>query len=543
MGFLSVNISSSWHESCNEMSNMELKHDDLSDFSKMCAPEYNRPEFSDRILVLDVMQDEWETPSLEHISVAAEFDESPFDSFETCIGKRSLEASDEEPEQKRIRKIGANNESPVAVLNTTIGNSIEMWPPKNKQVDKPPLLPPPSFIPIGSVSEKSLVIPDFNETQGNLNGTLRQHKIYVHGVWLAVQSPYFRSLLHSSGMKEAHDTEVHLKIPESEENAHLVLLEAMYRNEVLNDKSVDEVLDVLELADKYDVKFVFKKCKYVLQQNATTFGISAQIMHVIKVKHDMSDVEDLAATLQLVLAQEFSPLDENWQSEKFNSLSEPSLKYLLSSDDLIVQSENTVFHALMHWMERSAVDPTALKKSNDLLAVVRFKLVTIDYLYNVINNHPIASKMPKFNELYLDGMTYHAIPTKQKTFLPQQPVLRKKPKRKISQKVFLITKEVYDAAKKSKTKLNLGEFWACGYQIRVYILRESSIGSASDFLILSVSNLNKQSLVPLKFMYYDQNGSIITRDQETFNSKLCEKQSSRVSFGSSCLLGVVIEPL
>ena len=40
-------------------------------------------------------------------------------------------------------------------------------------------------------------------------------------------------------------------------------------------------------------------------------------MHVIKVKHNMNDVEDLASTVQLMLAKEFSPLDENWESEKF----------------------------------------------------------------------------------------------------------------------------------------------------------------------------------------------------------------------------------
>jgi hypothetical protein len=71
-------------------------------------------------------------------------------------------------------------------------------------------------------------------------------------------------------------------------------------------------------------------------------------------------------------------LDENWQSEKFANLSEPSLKYLLSSDDLIVASENTVFHALMNWVEQNAVDPACFEETNDLLAVVRFKLVTID---------------------------------------------------------------------------------------------------------------------------------------------------------------------
>ena len=546
------------------MSDMELKHDDLIDFSKMCVPEYNMPQFSDRVLMFDVMRDNWVAASYAHSSVTTELDVAhSHDSVETCGDKRSLEISDEEPEQKRMKKIEANEETPVEVSVADCGSEIQPTCEQanigeenetegeftenmrhelscdqagNKQVGKPSISPPHLFT--SSESQKAINI-DPSETQENLNETLRQHKIYVHGVWLAVQSPYFRSLLYSSGMKETHDTEVHLKIPESEENAHLVLLEAMYRNEVLNDKSVDEVLDVLELADKYDVKFVFKKCKYVLQQNATTFEISTQIMHVIKVKHDMNDVEDLAATLQLVLAKEFSPLDENWQSEKFTTLSEPSLKYLLSSDDLIVQSENTVFHALMYWIEHSGVDPTALEETNDLLAVVRFKLVTIDYLYNVIKSHPIASKMPKFNELYSNGMTYHAIPPKQKKLLQEQPVLRKKPERNIIQQTFL--------AKDSGACCDT--FWACGYQMSVnFTYRSKTSGLWSSYYVpsLNIHNLNKESSVPLRFMI-TRNKCHDSLQQETFDLNSCKKDYENTSIsqsafnGNGCQLFVILD--
>ena len=43
------------------MSDVELKHCDLIELSKMRAAEYNMPEFSDRVLVFDVMQDGWES--------------------------------------------------------------------------------------------------------------------------------------------------------------------------------------------------------------------------------------------------------------------------------------------------------------------------------------------------------------------------------------------------------------------------------------------------------------------------------------------------
>lgn len=522
------------------MCDMELKHCDLIEFSKMYAPEYNMPEFSDRILVFDVMRDDWEMSGLISSSGSGEIDTKCSNgSVKTINGKRNVQIIDEEPEQKR-RKVESGDETLQAVhfecdraeifeskhfvdqakTGNEIGSEVE-----NKSDE-------PTCEQAGDVPVVNPSMP--TAMQENLNKPLRQHKIYVHGLRLAVQSPYFRSLLHSSGMKETHCTEVHLKILESEESAHLILLEAMYRSDVLNDKTVDELLAVLELADKYDVKFVFKKCKYVLQKNATTFDISTQIMHVIKVKHNMNDVEDLAATLQLVLAQEFSPLDHNWQSEKFSNLSEPSVKYLLSSDDLIVQSENTVFQALMHWMEQNDVDPAGLEETNDLLAVVRFKLVTIDYLYNVIKNHPIASKMPRFMKLCFAGMTYHAIPQEQKTLLKDQPALRKKPEMAICQYMFEVKKQNFYSSRENR-ELNLDDFWACGYKMSVDCSYQSSYGFGSSYKILahlSVHNLNEESLVPLRFSIAKTRGYHHT-GQEIFSANSFRKQHDCISLSSS----------
>ena len=62
---------------------------------------------------------------------------------------------------------------------------------------------------------------------------IRQHKFYIHSTWLAVQSSYFRSLFFS-GMKGSNTNEVHVQISTSEEQAHLMLLEAMYKIDTLD---------------------------------------------------------------------------------------------------------------------------------------------------------------------------------------------------------------------------------------------------------------------------------------------------------------------
>ena len=517
------------------MSNISLKLCDLMEFSKMCAPEYNMPELSDRVLVFDVMQDGWESASILNDVSPSEPNEI-LASTSTCDGSSEKQLL-EKPEEPQSHKIEVKGDEPETGRNP--GNQSENetqdlayeQDSKTNEIDSPTTQD--STEVVAARAEKP------NRNSENFNEPLRQHKIYVHSFWLSVQSPYFRSLFYSSGMKENQDTEVHVKVSESEENAHLILLEAMYHDDVVNDRTVDELLAVLELANKYDLKFVFKKCKYVLQENATTFEISTQIMDVIKVKHNMADVEDLAATLQSVLAQELSPLDENWQSEKFSSLSEPSLKYLLSSDDLIVASENTVFHALIHWMEQNDVDPVSLEETNGLLAVVRFKLVTIDYLYNVINNHPIASKMPKFNELYLGGMTYHAIPAEQKKLLERQPVVRKEPEGTIYHHVAVYKEQDFET--ETLTFKSSDEFWACGYKMSIALTYDSNYYNI--FPQLSVHNLNKESLVHLNFAFTMTKNNIKWKEKQFGMTSFTERFSQSIPNRTTCNVHVAIKPL
>ena len=88
-------------------------------------------------------------------------------------------------------------------------------------------------------------------------------KLYVHSQWLAVQSPYFKALFYS-GMKESYTKDVVMKVYENEVEAHTTLIEAMYSLDALNGKDLRLVVKTFVLANKYDVSFVAKKCKYVL---------------------------------------------------------------------------------------------------------------------------------------------------------------------------------------------------------------------------------------------------------------------------------------
>ncbi|XP_046861186.1 uncharacterized protein LOC124454418 isoform X2 [Xenia sp. Carnegie-2017] len=204
---------------------LSLQSEDLQEFLKIpefYASEYNKPEFHDRILVFDVVAD-----SLEN---------------KTLLAKKSINEE----------KTGENS---LTVKNPDDQENIieDDVKPKDENIESE----------TGNTSAQSeSTLTDNKETQfgiGDLQSSLkdeindsiiiRQHKIFVHSSWLAVQSNYFRSLFLSD-FKQSKSREVHLMVSESEETSHLLMLKAVYNSDILNEASVEDLLAVMELADK-----------------------------------------------------------------------------------------------------------------------------------------------------------------------------------------------------------------------------------------------------------------------------------------------------
>ena len=355
-----------------------------------------------------------------------------------------------------------------------------------------------SYSEISSESNEDTSYPNSKEI-------ILQHKFYIHSAWLAVQSSYFRSLFFS-GMKESNAKEVHVQISTSEEKAHLMLLEAIYKIDTLDKASVDELLEVLRLADKYDVKFVFKKCKCCLRAMVDTLEICEQIMQFIKIDNTIPDVQDLVRKLQSFLAKEFSPLDKTWQTTSFKELCKPSLKYLLTSDELVTVSENTVFHALMYWIEERGIENVLESQElPSLLSVVRFEFIPVDYLYNIVQHNSVAKKLPDFNNHYLRGITYHALTEDMKKRLPDQPVKRR-PETQPSVPYTWVMSTHKLGGTALQEMLISEEFWYCGYKVELVISDIVKVKNLQENhsmfkakLSLKILNLTEQSEVSIQW--------------------------------------------
>ena len=244
-------------------------------------------------------------------------------------------------------------------------------------------------------------------------------KFFVHSSWLAVHSSYFRALFYC-GMKETHSKEVVLRVDQVELQAHVTLIEAMYKLDILDSKSIDLVLKVLALADKYDVNLVFRKCKYVLIASCISLEDCEYILNMIC---DIPDCGDVRDSMEEFLVKMFSPLDRMWLEIKFSKLSRASLKLLLGSDKLMAHSENTVFVALMSWLNKHKEEIHHNWPS--LLSLVRFELMTAGFMYDIVRHHPIARRLSGFNEFLHRGLAYHAFSKSRLQELRIKPVNRR----------------------------------------------------------------------------------------------------------------------
>ena len=168
----------------------DLKLADLLQLSKVYAPEYNMPELHDRVLVFDVMQDGWETDGIlantEHNGDSVNEDGSVEDISAKTSNEPQQEVKHEGNSEGESSVAGEANIETEKTSEQDSGTSLnheasDLFATDENQLDQG-----------STISSQDLEV--------SKKGILRQHKIFVHSSWLAVQSKYFRSLFYS-GMK------------------------------------------------------------------------------------------------------------------------------------------------------------------------------------------------------------------------------------------------------------------------------------------------------------------------------------------------------
>ncbi|XP_031563053.1 BTB/POZ domain-containing protein POB1-like [Actinia tenebrosa] len=308
--------------------------------------------------------------------------------------------------------------------------------------------------------EEFLPIYTFATQQDVDSCVVCEHEIYVHSFWLALNSPYFRGLFFSSGMKETKDKKVVMNVSESMSSMFLVLIESLYRPEVVSNKSVDELLILMRLAHVYDTESTLKACERLLESADLSIEICDSALNM-REHERLPEMDDFNKRCQRFLVDSFSPLDYQWTREEFFSLSAKALQSVLSSDELCVSMENTVFLALMRWAEVNDTYGDALES---LLELVRFKAMTINYLHDIVTSkHPIAATVAKFPQMFEEAVFFRAF-SKERQAEEGDLVSRKEFEEPI---LFNWHVENYDDSdfEKRKKIVKSPHFWVSGYEM------------------------------------------------------------------------------
>ena len=335
---------------------------------------------------------------------------------------------------------------------------------------------------------------------------LHQHRIFIHSSWLAVQSSYFRALLYSSGMKESFSEEVTLKVTEEELEAHYILIQAMYQPSILDDMDPCTVLQVLMLANKYDINLIFKKCKYVLMSVTMSLELCELVLAALNA---MVIADDFNEYLERFLVGAFEPLDNVWLTDEFKNLSEDSLKLLLSSNRLVVLSENTVFVALMSWCEYNDYNGPSL------LPLLRPELMTVEFLHEVVYNHHLAKRMDGFNKLLTSGFRYHSSSCKRKALLENE-ITRRAVYREDNEPTFVWQLHIPEDNRHNSPEVYKSDhFWWCGFEMMLSLTLKSNLWCVCLYV------LNIEDASNLNFVWVIEAGpSPVIRRQVTFRNRL-----------------------
>ena len=195
----------------------------------------------------------------------------------------------------------------------------------------------------------------------------------------------------------------------------------------------------------------------------------------------ISDTADIYEMLEQFLVKEFTPFDDTWTLGKFTNLSEAALRLVIGSDNLGTRSENTIFVALMAWVRTNT--SWFSRKKCSLLDLAKFEFMSANFLYDVVQNHIVACRMPGYQKYLLNGFAYHALSQTRREQLEPKP--KKRPVLADATPTFswvIDEKLLKKLTHSPETSVFSDKFWYKGYPMRLQLNFSKDLNKCGFFL-------------------------------------------------------------
>ncbi|KAK1172950.1 hypothetical protein AOXY_G5658 [Acipenser oxyrinchus oxyrinchus] len=219
-------------------------------------------------------------------------------------------------------------------------------------------------------------------------------KIPAHRVVLAAASQVF-NLMFTSNMLESKAYEVELK--DAEPDIIELLVEFAYTARIsVNSNNVQSLLDA---ANQYQIEPVKKMCVDFLKEQ-----VDATNCLGISVLAECLDCPELKATADDFIFQHFT---EVYKTDEFLQLDVKRVTQLLHQDALTVRVEDQVYDAAVRWIKYD--EPNRQQHMVDILAKVRFPLVSKNFLSKTVQAESLIQDNPQCLKMVISGMRYHLL--------------------------------------------------------------------------------------------------------------------------------------
>ncbi|KAG7201661.1 hypothetical protein KM043_004391 [Ampulex compressa] len=217
----------------------------------------------------------------------------------------------------------------------------------------------------------------------------------AHRLVLSAGSEYFAAMFTSS-LREAAQNEVELM--DVDADALWALVKYCYTGCI--ELREDSVETLLATACLLQLNPVVKACCHFLRKQLHPSNCLG-----IRMFADTQGCSDLLEHAHAYTTKHFMEVTKN---QEFLLLSASEVAKLLESEDLNVPSEETIFHALITWLEH---DPDNRRKdASKLLALVKLPLLSPAFIADNIESNEMFKDDRTAQELVMEALKYHLLP-------------------------------------------------------------------------------------------------------------------------------------
>lgn len=231
-----------------------------------------------------------------------------------------------------------------------------------------------------------------------------------HKVVLSAFSQYFRAMF-GGGLAESQQRKVSLNGVEAA--MVKILIDYGYTSEVvITRQNVQSLLSAANLLEIIPVK---EACCLYLEQNMEVLNCVG--IHCFAELHACSELQQKSKAFIL---HHFKLV---WPEEEFLQLTKVKLIEILSDDDLNVDTEETVYHAAIRWLNHDLGNRTNGFES--VLECVRLPLVSCYFIHDHVESHEVIKVSQACQKLVKEAKDFQLLQDRRAEFSSQRTKMRK----------------------------------------------------------------------------------------------------------------------